>query len=204
MGQLGPFRASEDILAQKMVTLSATIALLQMMSILPTMGLCRTCKVPTPKWKEENWIFWECGSCPSSLLARKIYKEQKKNNWPGLIKETKEICKALGIEDVNETMQNAKDYRNLVKIALKAKDKSINEELAKDKEKCKKIMKEGYGKKEYFANKKIKDVREIFQTRTGMLPFAGNYSKDKRFSKTDWRCSRPHICHFFSTEKIFG
>ena len=49
-------------------------------------------------------------------------------------------------------------------------------------------MKEGYGKKEYFAKKKIKDVREIFQTRTGMLPFAGNYSKDKRFSKTDWRC----------------
>ena len=66
MGQLGPFRASEDILAQKMVTLSATIALLQMMSILPTMGLCRTCKVPTPKWKEENWIFWECGTCPSA------------------------------------------------------------------------------------------------------------------------------------------
>ena len=66
MGQLVPFRASEGILAQKMVTLAATIALLQMMSILPTMGLCRTCKVPTPKWKEENWIFWECGSCPSA------------------------------------------------------------------------------------------------------------------------------------------
>ena len=49
-------------------------------------------------------------------------------------------------------------------------------------------MKDGYGKKKYFTNKKIKDVREIFQTRTGMLPFAGNYSKDKRFSKTDWRC----------------
>ena len=49
-----------------MVTLSATIALLQMMSILPTMGICRTCKVPTPKWKEESWIFWQCGTCPGA------------------------------------------------------------------------------------------------------------------------------------------
>ena len=72
MGQLVPFRASEGILAQKMVTLAATIALLQMMSILPTMGLCRTCKVPTPKWKEENWIFWECGSCPSASGKKRI------------------------------------------------------------------------------------------------------------------------------------
>ena len=22
--------------------------------------------MPTPKWKEENWIFWECGTCTSS------------------------------------------------------------------------------------------------------------------------------------------
>ena len=49
-----------------MVTLASTIALLQMMAILPQMGICRTCKVPTPKWKEENWIFWECGTCTSS------------------------------------------------------------------------------------------------------------------------------------------
>ena len=61
-----PFKASEGILAQKMVTLASTIALLQMMAILPQMGICRTCKVPTPKWKEENWIFWECGTCTSS------------------------------------------------------------------------------------------------------------------------------------------
>ena len=56
-----PFKASEVILAEKMVTLASTIALLQMMAILPQMGICRTCKVPTPKWKEENWIFWETG-----------------------------------------------------------------------------------------------------------------------------------------------
>jgi hypothetical protein len=55
-----------------MVTLAATIALLQMMAILPTMGICRTCKVPTPKWKEENWIFWECSSCPSASGEKNI------------------------------------------------------------------------------------------------------------------------------------
>ena len=139
-------------------------------------------------WKEKIILVLQIRCLSEETLARRIYEEQKKNNWPGLSKETKEICNALNIEDVNETMQNTKDYRELVEFALKAKDKTINEELAKEKEKCKKIMKEGYGKKEYFAEKKIKDVREMFQTRTGMLPFAGNYSMDKRFSKTSWMC----------------
>ena len=37
-----------------------------MIAILPQMGICRTCKVPTTKWKEEHLIFWECGTCTSS------------------------------------------------------------------------------------------------------------------------------------------
>ena len=127
-------------------------------------------------------------SLSEETLARKIYEEQKKNNWPGLSKETKEICKTLNIEDVNETTQNAKEYRGMVTLALQVKDKTIIEDLAREKEKCTKIMKECYGKKDYFSNKKIKDVREMFQTRTGMLPFAGNYSNDKRFSRTSWQC----------------
>ena len=32
-------------------------------------------------------------------------------------------------------------------------------------------------------------VRQQFRTRFGLLPFAGNYSKDKRFAKTSWLCA---------------
>ena len=28
----------------------------------------------------------------------------------------------------------------------------------------------------------------MYKTRYGMLPFAGNYSKDKRFAHSDWLC----------------
>ena len=28
----------------------------------------------------------------------------------------------------------------------------------------------------------------MFKTRYGLLPFAGNYSRDKRFARTEWLC----------------
>ena len=34
--------------------------------------------------------------------------------WPGLAKETSEICKTLHIEDVNETSMSKTEYRRLV------------------------------------------------------------------------------------------
>ena len=39
-----------------------------------------------------------------------------------------------------------------------------------------------------YDNNKIHNVRQMFKTRYGMLPFAGNYSHDKRFYRTDWLC----------------
>ena len=36
--------------------------------------------------------------------------------------------------------------------------------------------------------KKIDEIRFIFKSRVGLLPFAGNFSHDKRFAKTKWLC----------------
>ena len=49
-------------------------------------------------------------------------------------------------------------------------------------------MKEDYGKKAYMDENKIEDVRFRFKSRVGLLPFAGNFSKDKRFAKSNWLC----------------
>jgi hypothetical protein len=59
------FRASEGVLAQLMVTLAATIQLLQNMGILPKGGVCRTCSGNTgPAWRRENtWVYWHCTLC---------------------------------------------------------------------------------------------------------------------------------------------
>lgn len=59
------FRASEGILAQKMVTLSGTVNLFQKMGIIPTQGICRTCKQPTrAEWRrKDTWSYWQCYEC---------------------------------------------------------------------------------------------------------------------------------------------
>ena len=61
-------------------------------------------------------------------------------------------------------------------------------EMAHEKSKCKNIMKEDYGRKEYINEMKIEDVRFMFKGRVGLLPFAGNYENDKKFSRTNWLC----------------
>ena len=48
-----------------------------------------------------------------------VYKLQLENEWPGLVKESREICKALDIEDITETNHNKKDYMKIVDLALK-------------------------------------------------------------------------------------
>ena len=35
-------------------------------------------------------------------LANMIYKQQLEKNWPGLSEEVREICKAVGLEDINQ------------------------------------------------------------------------------------------------------
>ena len=54
--------------------------------------------------------------------------------------------------------------------------------------KYKNILKEDYGRKKYIDENKIEDVRFRFKARVGLLPFAGNYSNDRRFTKTKWLC----------------
>ena len=54
--------------------------------------------------------------------------------------------------------------------------------------KCTRINDEKYGKKKYIQNKDINAARQIYRTRFGLQPFAGNYSKDRRFARTEWLC----------------
>ena len=49
----------------------------------------------------------------------------------------------------------------------------------------------------------------MFNTRYGLLPFAHNYSKDKRFARSDWLCkcgeSREEESHLLSGDcEIYG
>ena len=54
--------------------------------------------------------------------------------------------------------------------------------------KCVRIGGEEYGGKEDMKNQTIRDTIEWFKTRFGLQPFAGNFSHDRQYAKSDWLC----------------
>ena len=117
-----------------------------------------------------------------------MYKEQKAKGWPGLVEETTKICRQLNIEDCNETKMDLKEFKKIVNEAIKKADEALIKTEASGKTKCARILDEEYGKKKYFKEQTISETREWFKSRFGLQKFAGNYSKDKRFAKTNWLC----------------
>ena len=64
-------------------------------------------------WEEKiRLILFIKGLCEKSL-SRQVYEEQKLNNWPGLAKETANIFKDLGIEDVSFIDKKKYEYIKL-------------------------------------------------------------------------------------------
>ena len=140
-------------------------------------------------------------------LARKIYEEQKKYCWPGLAQETKLICQELDIEDVNDTQEGRISYKKLLIKACHLKNENNLRLQAKGK--CERIVHESYGKKEYTEKKNIHSVRQMYRSRFGLQPFAGNYSHDRKYSKSAWLCkcleAREEEAHLLSgTCKVYG
>ena len=126
-------------------------------------------------------------SLDDDALAKRVYEEQKTKNWPGLAKETAEICKNLNVEDCNETVLSKAEYRKMFIEACKLKDEDTQRKEAKEKIKCERILEDCYGQKEYIRCKSLYEARKMYKTRVGLRPFAGNYSHSNRF-KTNLMC----------------
>ena len=61
-------------------------------------------------------------------------------------------------------------------------------EDGKEKTKCKRILMGAYGQKDYLKDKYLFAARQVFRTRVGLLPLAGNYKKSNKFLQTNWLC----------------
>jgi hypothetical protein len=121
-------------------------------------------------------------------LSHRIMEQQQKMGWPGLVKEAREICEELNIEDCNITRRNKKEYKEILEEVCRYEDEIILRALAEGKEKCTRMMGDKYGKKEYLGNKNIHQVRQQYRTRNGLQPFGGIYSHHKRFAETGHLC----------------
>ena len=157
---------------------------------------------------EKILLIFHIRSLKEDTLAYRIYKEQIIQNWPGLARETKQICKDLGIEDCNTTLLNKVQFKKLLLQSCHRTNEQNLRLLAKGK--CERIGVEEYGRKEYVQNKNIASVRHHFKTKWGLQPFAGNFSNDKkRFSKSNWLCkceeSRENESHLMAGQcKVYG
>ena len=89
-------------------------------------------------------------SLDENTLAKKIYNEQRKEGWPGLAKETKEICEELGILDCNTTNMNKREYKDLVNAALLMKDEEYLRKRSRRKKKMFKDYKRKIWEKEVY------------------------------------------------------
>ena len=99
-----------------------------------------------------------------------------------------QICEELNIENANTTKCDKSDYKQTLSLACHRKNKDILRALAEGKENCLRIGNEMYGQKEYLQNKCISEARNIYRTRHGQRDFAGNFSKDNKYRKTNWMC----------------
>ena len=60
-------------------------------------------------------------SLDEGTLARRVYEEQKTQEWPGLAAETASFCQILGIEDCNETTMSKTLHRKIIMKACHRK-----------------------------------------------------------------------------------
>ena len=64
----------------------------------------------------------------------------------------------------------------------------LNRPKGRFSEKCIRIKEEEYGKKDYISSQTIPETRKWFRTRYSLQPFAGNFSHDRKYAKSDWLC----------------
>ena len=158
-------------------------------------------------WHERLMFVMHTRQFYEDSLASQIYEEQKRENLPGLVRETEYICKQLSIEDCNTTRIGKLKYKQMSISACH----TLNEKWLRNKAqgKCERINHELYEKKAYIKNKNIYKVRQQFRTRYGLQPFAGDYLGDKRYAKSDWLCkcqeAREEELHVMSGRcKVYG
>ena len=158
-------------------------------------------------WREKILLVLFIRNLEDNTLSKQVYEEQKIRKWPGLAKETSQICSDLDIEDCNCTNMDIQSYKKILTMALhRQNEKKLGAQAVG---KCERILNEEYGKKAYISNTNILNVRQCFRSRFGLQPFAGNYSHDKRFARTGWLCrcleAREDKSHIMSGQsKIFG
>ena len=127
----------------------------------------------------------------NSSLAKQIYDEQCKQEWPGLVKECKEICDQWKIMDVTRVWQKeptVKEWKRKIKAAVEEANESELRDSMGVYEKLEDVIYEDYELKPYIQSMNLYDARMMFRVRARMVKCKMNFSSDKGNSGSLWRC----------------
>ena len=125
-------------------------------------------------WKRKCMLIHHIQNMEEGALAKQVYSEQRRNDWPGLAKEVTEICKELGIADVNLSTYTKCGLKNVLEKACQVKDEG--DLLKKMGNKTEKLKEENCKMKDYMKLKSLADVRSTFRVRTNMVEvFRGSF-----------------------------
>ena len=113
-------------------------------------------------------------------LARQVYDQQFKNNWPGLAPEASLICERLGVENVNHTDFTKNEFKRLVIKACRREDEVLLRSSMEGRTKTQDLVTESCSLKDYFREKSLARTREMFRIRTNMNDLKGNFKHDVR------------------------
>ena len=117
-------------------------------------------------------------------LAKKIFNEQKKNKWPGLIQECDDICDEIGLPRISASDINKCEINEALKQHNKQKQVTEMKEMSKLKENC-----EGeFERSPYLDNKNVVEARAMFRVKSGTFPSKMNRRSDPTFSRELWLC----------------
>ena len=121
-------------------------------------------------------------------LAKQILNEQVKRGWPGLARETRELCQALGLPDIIKERISKPKWENMVKKAvLESHEEELMAEV-QSKRKLEGIIDEDMKRKDYFKQKSLEGTRMLFRIRTRMLDLKANFKNKPAFRKDGWVC----------------
>ena len=139
-------------------------------------------------WKQKILLIHHIKRLEDTALAKMMYKEQVRNNWPGLAKEAEDLCVKLNIENVNTTSKSKTVYIKELKVACKSMEDYMMKNETKEMEKMRVIRQEDWGVKDYVKNGSLWSVRKTWEARAYMLHVAGNYMHSRKYEATGWRC----------------
>ena len=69
-------------------------------------------------WEAKLLLLQRIKTHEKDVLCRQVYEEGKANGWPGLWVEVRDICKELGIPDMNEVAVSKVTIKNAINAIM--------------------------------------------------------------------------------------